>query len=129
LLSYKQAQTLDPDVKVSVDDWDGLCWYGSLYGFPREVLFACDKAITLATTAIAPRDNIAYYRDSRGIARAMMGDAKGAMTDFQSYVNWTQGKADWSEGRKRRQGWIESLRRSPTRTPFTQEDLKALRDE
>lgn len=129
LNAYNQAQTLDPDVKISVDNWDELCWYGSLYGFPKEVLFACDKAIALATTAIAPRDNIAYYRDSRGIARAMMGDAKGAMTDFQSYVNWTQGKADWSEGRKRRQGWIESLRRSPTRTPFTEEDLKALRDE
>ncbi|QZZ22929.1 WD40 repeat domain-containing protein [Leptothermofonsia sichuanensis E412] len=129
LNAYNQAQTLDPDVKISVDNWDELCWYGSLYGFPKEVLFACDKAIALATTAIAPSDNIAYYRDSRGIARAMMGDAKGAMTDFQSYVNWTQGKADWSEGRKRRQGWIESLRRSPSRTPFTQEDLKALRDE
>jgi len=63
--------------------WKALCWFGSLWGYAAEVLYACDLAV-----AKAPE--VADFRDSRGVARALTGNRDGAIADFQEYVNATK---------------------------------------
>ncbi len=82
LAAYREAQRLQPTWKLPSESWDTLCWYGSLHGQAGEVMFACENAVTLA-----PKNG--RFRDSHGIARAMMGNIAGAIQDFQAYIKWT----------------------------------------
>jgi regulator of sirC expression with transglutaminase-like and TPR domain len=75
---------------------------------------ACENAV-----ALAPRNG--EFRDSRGIARALMGDKQGAIEDFQAYIKWT----GWDEGKKQRQGLINALKAG--KNPFTQEEIEKLK--
>jgi WD40 repeat protein len=113
---YTEYQKLDPTLKIPAVDWDSLCWYGSLRGFAKDVMFACEKAV-----ALAPQDG--NIRDSRGLARALTGDSKGAIEDFQAFVNST---TDRDELKAQRQNWINALRAG--KNPFTPEELKKLRE-
>jgi tetratricopeptide (TPR) repeat protein len=73
------AQELDSAVKITANDWNALCWYGSLWGYAAEVMDACQQAVSLEPTH-------GGLHDSRGLARALTGDTEGAMEDFAAFV-------------------------------------------
>ena len=114
IAAYAKAEKLDPKLEISVDDWNNLCWDGSLHGYAADVMFACEKAVTLA-----PEDG--NIRDSRGLARALTGDTKGAIEDFQAFIQ----SSNDSKLKLQRQGWVNAL--SAGKNPFTEEELKKLR--
>ncbi|MGD1705210.1 hypothetical protein ACP6PM_36320, partial [Dapis sp. BLCC M229] len=114
IASYQEAEKIDP-TQISADNWDDLCWNGSLYKQAADVMFACEKAV-----ALSPKD--ALIIDSRGLARALTGDIERAIADFQVYVEWTSNE----KNKAQRQEWIKALQAG--KNPFTDEVLKELRD-
>jgi tetratricopeptide (TPR) repeat protein len=117
LAIFEEAQSLDPDLFLWADDYDIICRYGSLWGFASEVLFACDEAVEEDTS-------YGYFRDSRGIARAMTGDFEGAIEDFQTFVDFEVFGPDVDM----RLEWIEELEAG--NNPFeNQELLEELRNQ
>ncbi|GAA6615001.1 hypothetical protein [Scytonema sp. NUACC26] len=96
---------------ISADDWNSLCWDGSLRGFAKDVMFACEKAV-----ALSPKDG--GILDSRGLARALTGDRKGAIEDLQTFIKRT----DDSKRKSQRQCWITSL--NAGKNPFPTEELR-----
>jgi WD40 repeat protein len=129
LAAYAEAQKLAPTLKISADSWNALCWFGSLHGYAKDVIFACEKEVTL-------EPGNGEFRDSRGLARALTGDSQGAIEDFQAYVDWISNniqampndkKAKLSEIKARRQRWIDALRAG--KNPFTPEEKKRLLNE
>ncbi|MBN4000734.1 ribosome assembly protein 4 [Nostoc sp. LPT] len=115
LANYAQAQKLDPNVEIPADSWNSLCRQGSLRGYAKDVLFACDKAL-----ALAPDDS--NNRDSRGLARALTGNTQGAITDFEAYIAQTDDK----DSKAQRQRWVKDLRVG--KNPFTDAELKKLQN-
>ncbi|XWK91185.1 MAG: caspase family protein [Phormidium sp.] len=115
LTAYEKAQQFDPKLKVSAESWNTLCWNGSLYRSAKEVMFACENAVKLA-----PKD--LSIRNSRGVARALIGDKTGAIEDFQAYANSPEAS---KEDKAQRQGWIKDLKAG--KDPFTDEVLQKLR--
>ena len=118
IATYKKAQKLDsnlqePKPKISAESWNSLCRFGSLHKHAAEVMFACEKAVTLA-----PKDG--EIRDSRGLARALTGKTKGAIQDFQAFREWT--KNGWQK--EQRQKWIDALQAG--KNPFTEEEIESL---
>ncbi|MBD2357828.1 hypothetical protein H6G41_24990 [Tolypothrix sp. FACHB-123] len=113
IAAYAEAQKLDAKLEISANDWNSLCWDGSLHGYAADVMFACEKAVTLA-----PKDG--YPRGSRGVARALTGNTKGAIEDFETYTNTVS-----PEWQAQRQKWVNSL--SAGKNPFTKEELEKLR--
>ncbi|NEQ69542.1 MAG: hypothetical protein F6K21_29440, partial [Symploca sp. SIO2D2] len=114
IAAYKEAQKLDPNLKISAYDWNSLCWDGSLHGYAADVMFACEKAVELEP------DN-GGIRDSRGLARALTGNKEGAIEDFQAFINWSGSS---NEEKSQRQDWIDYLRAG--KNPFTPEVIKEL---
>ncbi|NES76079.1 MULTISPECIES: hypothetical protein [unclassified Okeania] len=112
--SYKQAEKIYP-TQIYAKNWDTLCWFGSLYEKAANVMFACEKAVTLS-----PKNGSIV--NSRGLARALTGDIKGAIADFQVSVEWTSNE----KKKAQRQKWIEALQAG--KNPFTDEVLESLRD-
>ncbi|MGV0027405.1 WD40 domain-containing protein [Phormidesmis priestleyi] len=112
---FSRAKLLAPTLKISVDSWDDLCWYGSLYGHAAQVMDACEKAV-----AFSPPAEVGYHRDSRGLARAMVGDRMGAIADFEAYVAWTKDPSNQT----RRKRWIAALRKG--KNPFTPKEIESL---
>jgi tetratricopeptide (TPR) repeat protein len=112
IATYTEAQKLDANVYISADSWNKLCWDGSLRGYAKQVMFACEKAV-----ALAPNGN---YRNSRGLARALTGNTKRAIEDFQAFIASTKDKEDKSQ----RQRWVNALRAG--KNPFTPEEIKRL---
>ena len=119
LTLYQKAQQIDPAIVVDADSWNELCWFGSINGSAKDVLFACEKAVKLASAEAKTG-----YQDSRGLAKALTGDSQGAISDFQSYVDDPQQEAKFKLKRKQ---WIESLKKGEN--PFTPEVLKKLKNE
>jgi len=123
---YKKAQELDPNLKITVYSWNALCWNGSLRGYAKNVMFACENAVSLAS------EDVHFYRDSRGLARALTGDTKGAIEDFEAYIKWAENKKQPDDYkifyyRTQRQGWIDALRAGEN--PFTPEEKERLLNE
>ena len=87
ITAYQQAQKLNPDLEISAQNWNILCWQGSLYGHAGDVIFACENAV-----ALAPEHG--GIIDSRGLARALTGDLKGAVADFRVFIKWTSDEDD-----------------------------------
>jgi WD40 repeat protein len=115
LSAFLEVQKQNP-TKIAGEDWNALCWNGSLWGHPRLVVNdACDKAVKLSQG-----ETVTNSRDSRGLARALTSDTKGAIEDFQYYVEHT----DDSDKKSQRQRWIAALRQGSN--PFTPEVLKTL---
>lgn len=114
LTAMETAQTLEPEIEVSAKDWNALCRQGSLWDYATEVMNTCEQAVELA-----PEN--AGIRDSRGLARALIGDYAGAIEDFEFYV---QQEKDWDGSR---QAWLEALQAG--RNPFDEETLESLRNE
>jgi WD40 repeat protein len=116
LTTYRNAQQFDPNLQISAKSWNNLCRHGSLNGSAKEVMFACEKAVSLAP-------NNVYIRDSRGIARALTGAKTGAIEDLQAFVNSPDISKKYKE---KRQGWIKELKAG--KNPFTDEVLQELRN-
>ena len=111
--AFEKAKKLDATWNISQDSWDTLCWYGALHGGAKTVISACDTAV-----ALAPGNG--DVRDSRGVARALTGDTAGAIEDFQAFIEGT----DSAEAKKRRQGWIDALKKGEN--PFTEKEIDNL---
>jgi len=116
IAAYGEAQRFDPSLAISATSWNYLCWYGALWGHAPEVLRACEQAV-----AAEPKD--AEYKDSRGVARALVGDMKGAVDDFQAFIAWTKNEKQ----RSRRQSWVQAIREG--KNPFTPDEIKYLLNE
>lgn len=110
---------------VSAKAWNALCWHGTLGGHAKEVISACEKAVTQATQR-GSRMPPEFYRDSRGVARAVLGDIPGAIEDFTAFLTWCAQSKCGAAG-ARREAWVRELRAG--QNPFDAETLSSLRDE
>ncbi|MBD1813576.1 caspase family protein [Microcoleus vaginatus DQ-U2] len=118
IAAYKQAQKLDPTLKIPANSWgNSLCWRGSLNGYAKDVMFACEKAVTLD-----PENG--WIRDSRGVARALTGNNKGAIEDFEAFLKWADKNERYKDSKPRRQSWIDTLKAG--NNPLTPEEMKKL---
>jgi hypothetical protein len=113
LIINKKTHILDPKGLYSESFWSSLCWYGSLYGHAAAVMNACTKIVKLK-----PKKE--SYRDSRGLARALIGDFKGAIADFEFYVKHAKLKHKLVQ----RQQWLNQLREGTN--PFTETVINKL---
>ncbi|MBC1280638.1 TIR domain-containing protein [Nostoc sp. UCD121] len=111
--AYTKAQQFAPNGEIDAYSWRKLCRQGSLRGYAKDVLSACEKAVVLA-----PNDGDA--RDSRGLARALTGNTKGAIEDFQGFIAQTDDK----EIKSQRESWVKVL--SAGKNPFTQQEINRL---
>lgn len=112
-----------------------LCWEGSLNGFAKLMLPACEWAVSLTSTGVDSyqTDRNAQVRDSYGLALALSGKYDQAITEFQHYVDWTKQKV--AEGvpdiykhyGRKREGWIARLQKSEN--PFDAATLAQLQIE
>lgn len=103
---FSKAQELDPYVEITNGDWNTICWFGSLWGYAEDVLDACEKAVSL-TPAIGY--SAGAIRDSRGLARALLGDYEGAIEDFEFFLEQYKKEGICDEDCLRREKWIDAL--------------------
>jgi tetratricopeptide (TPR) repeat protein len=117
IADYAHALELEPG---DPNNYEVLCWFGSLAGFAHDerVKGACDNAVMLAL------DN-EYYRDCRGLNRALRGDYPGAIEDFQAIVRRAEEESYISEFIEQRQAWIAALQRGEN--PFDEATRNELR--
>ncbi|MCA9972212.1 MAG: hypothetical protein KC425_18445 [Anaerolineales bacterium] len=114
-----QIRQENPTYAFDYFDLNLVCWYGALWNAADEVIAVCDEAV-----ALAPVDG--NVRDSRGVARALLGDYDGAAEDFAFYVEWLQVIDEYEEGADGREAWITALQNGEN--PFTDALLAELRD-
>jgi tetratricopeptide (TPR) repeat protein len=119
LQEFAEAQKMYPDTG-SAESWNSLCWFASLYGYVSAVVEdACEKAVQLE---LDPSNW--GIRDSRGLARALVGRGQEAIEDFRELAE----KPPDRTLRARRQRWIEML--SKGEDPFSSpEEIEALKRE
>ncbi len=107
------------DGPLSIDflQWAVLCKNGSLGGFEQEVLDECDNAV-----ASAPEDPYVQgiLKETRAVARALVGDHEGAIRDLEAYLAYATNAV-----RARRTAWIQVLKNGEN--PFDAELLEQLR--
>jgi hypothetical protein len=65
----------------------------------------------------------AYFRDSRGLARALTGAYGGAIEDFKFLVEWSRKSDLFNLLGSKRQAWIAELEKG--RNPFDAATLEA----
>ncbi|MBR8839701.1 MAG: caspase family protein [Stigonema ocellatum SAG 48.90 = DSM 106950] len=136
--AYTKAEQFDPTLKISVNSWCDLCWYGSIHGYAAEVMDACEKAVTLNPDPA--KDG--WLRNARGVAKVLTGDTKGAISDFQAAAAWYEAQyqqhyeaqyqhlvgvikeqADnYKSYKLQRQNWINTL--SAGQNPFTEGEIR-----
>jgi hypothetical protein len=108
-----KSHVLDPKGLYFEKFWSSLCWYGSLYRNAASVMNACNKIVELQ-----PENE--SYRDSRGLARALIGDFKGAISDFEFYIK----HAKLQHKLVQREQWLNQLREGTN--PFTEAVIQRL---
>jgi tetratricopeptide (TPR) repeat protein len=130
-LAFRQGQPLESFVSdlektlaLRQDDTSALnllCWGYAVEGQPEKALPYCEQMVEI--------DPAPYFRDSRGLAYALLGDTSAAITDFEVSADWmVQQKNDmWREPLARRQVWLAALRAGEK--PFTPEVLAEIRYE
>jgi WD40 repeat protein len=120
LAYYPQGGPLDSEAGITADQWNHLCWYGSIWGYPNEVMYACENAV-----AAAPSNGA--IRDSRGLTRALIGDFEGAIEDFHFFVQWARetDQESFAEEIVQREAWMAELEAG--RNPIDDATLKAYR--
>jgi WD40 repeat protein len=106
----------------SASSSNSLCWFGSQDGFAAEVMPACDRAVSLASV-----NQVAGMRDSRGLARALVGRPSEAVEDFQAFVEWSHLVGRNGAEVSKREEWIAAL--NSGQNPFTTETLQTLRSQ
>ena len=125
LSDYAEVQRLHPELEISADFWNTLCWFGCLHDRAADVLFAGDKAIELEP------DDATWY-DTRGLARALTGDLTGAAEDFQvALEGGVFGEEERQKEREetpkqKRQRWLAALQAGEN--PFTEREIAVLRN-
>jgi tetratricopeptide (TPR) repeat protein len=121
LAAYERIGELNPQFEIPAEEWDRLCWNGSLFGHAADVLEACEKAVQLDPgTGLYGGKFLA--RESRGIARALSGDIGGAIDDFQAFIEWTDDDAK----REQYQGWVDA--HNSGSNAFAREEIDKLRN-
>jgi hypothetical protein len=98
------------------DTWNSICWYASLYGYAERAMPACEATVAPDSTNLA-------RRDSRAVARALVGDTDGAIADFTYIVDHAPEGAFLDM----RAGWLDVLKAGGN--PFTEKELLRLRGE
>lgn len=118
LAAFEEARSGEDRVTVGFLRWAWLCRHGTVWGHAEQVMPACERAVELAPD---DRQITAFVRESRGIARALLGDRRGAIEDLEAAVALAPFEGD----RRRVEGWIEALRAGED--PFGAEVLEGLR--
>jgi WD40 repeat protein len=143
--AFEQLAAVAIQTKAAAELDNSVGWYGSLDGFAKIVLPACDRAVELT------KGEDSNYRDTRGLARAMTGKFPEATEDFRAVVIWLKTEeekvkkveeesssqaekekhgrmaAEWKKLRIEREEWIAKLKSG--QNPFDKETLKAIRRE
>jgi len=117
LALYREALSFDPKASLNAMSLNESCWQGATKEMAAQVLGLCDLAV-----ALDPKDG--RIRDSRGVARVLVGDRAGAIEDFRAFVEWAPQNGysgDEVEARKR---WIAKLAKGAKVGTFRQ--LEAL---
>jgi acetyl esterase/lipase len=108
-----RARAADERLTVPGWYWNRVCWRGAIRQKAPVVIDACNEAVRSD-----PWDP--EFRDSRGIARALMGDLEGAIEDFDFFLQEVTDEERFDE----RSGWTDQLRAG--RNPFDEELLRRL---
>ena len=98
--------------------WNTLCWLGSLKGYAKEVLGACEQAVALGN------ENMPAYQDSRALARALTGNIDGAISDLEAFTESVKQNKNYDSMRKQRMAWLEKLKSGEN--PFDEQLLSNL---
>jgi tetratricopeptide (TPR) repeat protein len=114
---FRAAIELDRDFALAHNN---LCWYASLLGEAAEVMESCERAVLL-------EPNVPAFRDSRGLARALIGDFAGAIEDFRYYVEASEAGGYYETGGAQRDAWIDALEAG--RNPFDEAMMEELLDQ
>ena len=69
-----------PDLRISAETHNTMCWYGALWGEATAILDHCNRALELEP------DNPGM-KDSRGLALALTGRLEEATRDFRAYID------------------------------------------
>ena len=118
IAAYNKALEMNHKLEISAEDWGSLCLYGAINKHAKDVMFACEKAVDVASK----NEVVLYARGSRGIARALTGDRSGAIKDFEAFVKLDD---DDNRGKSEVEGWLKELRNG--KNPFTPEVLEKWR--
>ena len=110
--AFDEVEKIAPNFQITAGSWLLLCQKGSLHGYARDVLFACEKAVELGETGA--------YRDGLGLAMMLLGRTEEAIEEFQAFVDWWDEMRDFSPDQEtfdsmtrrsqRRQRWIQTLK-------------------
>jgi WD40 repeat protein len=116
-----RAVSLAADRGQSVNE--EMCSVGGFLGYGDVSLPACDRAVTLATSAFE-RDRA---RGMRAVARALDGDLRGAVLDLEAEIaRWrTMNAASFAEEIQHRTEWIRTLEAG--QNPFDANTRSSLR--
>ena len=112
---FDQAIDLSPDY---VDALNYSCWTASLLEKAAEAMADCDRAVEL-------RLDDGWFRDSRGVALALVGRYEEAREEFLFFIEWAARENEKEEFIIQRQQWIDQLEKR--QNPFTKEVLQGLR--
>jgi tetratricopeptide (TPR) repeat protein/transcriptional regulator with XRE-family HTH domain len=116
--TLEKALDLRPNYGTALNTF---CWGYAIEQQPEVALPYCQQAVAAEPTK-------ATFRDSRGVAYALLEDYSAAIADFEAYVSWLeeqQPDSIWEKDLARRQTWIEALKGGEN--PFTPEVLAELR--
>lgn len=114
---FQTAIDSHPDMAMAHNN---LCWFASLLGHAADVMGSCERAVELEPDS-------ASYRDSRGLARALVGDFEGAIEDFEYFIEVTQSLGYYEAMGQERQAWVAELKTG--RNPFDEATLQRLLQE
>ena len=97
-----------------------MCWAGALNGLSARVMPACDQAVAL-------EPDVAEFRESRALARALEGNYPGSFSDFRTAIEITR---DFNEIEDRIVLWEDWARQlEQGSSPFDETILQQLRDD
>jgi tetratricopeptide (TPR) repeat protein len=116
---YQAFRSLGVAEHASAQTWNGVCWFGSLWGQAQKVLEICELAVSLDPSNGA-------FRDSRGLALALTGKTDKAIEDFQAFVDWCKQNGCYDTSGRQREEWITALKRG--QNPFDEQLLQSLRN-
>lgn len=120
LEGISQAYLTFPALEPTASQFNDMCWYGSIWGVVEQVYDYCELAV-----AASPRN--ASYRDSLGLANALLGNFDMAIIDFEFTVSeWSRYGVN-SGLLPEREQWLAELKDG--NNPFTEEVLIGLRPE
>jgi WD40 repeat protein len=81
LASYARGRSISGGLQPNASVLNGLCWKGALYDRAAQVMEICDAAVS---SAGEPEKS--QIRDSRAVARALVGDLAGAADDLTAFI-------------------------------------------